>query len=824
MIVRKNPLSLRIRQALIGGIAAGAASLAFAAPQEGADPPGEVPATQATTLDAITVTAQSREQELQDVPIALQVVTGQLIDDVAAEDLGDIDSFVPGLVINSHQPTQPTFELRGISTDDFGIGTDPAVGVYVDGVYAGRGGGVLLPFTDVERIEVLKGPQGTLFGRNTAAGAISIITHRPGSETEARAKLRLGNHGKQYFETMANIPVGEDSAFRFNGLFNHRDGWIDDAVTGEHLNPENNWATRAAFSTRFGDHTRAWISWDHESLDQLGQATTGIVPLPPAPGLIPLPVDETAYLDPREIPTALDAEGNEESRRFDGITLIVDHAFEWGSLTSTTAWHDYDSLNRVEEDGTNRRYLYVDSTNTESNSNLYQEFKFNGSTDRFDWIVGASYFKETADQTSEVNAYTDSIDTIVQNLGMGLPPSVDPQGRLFGWVDDMLNSLGIPARVLGHPWNEKFVNTLDTKAYALFGDVIWHVNDKLNLTVGLRYTRDEKDFTWFNDHRYAPGLDATLAQLDAAGFFDALASMGLPLTPSDFMFDIAFIDPPAMMNKGVTNRASQSWDDLSPRFVVDYHFTDDLMGFASLAKGYKAGGYNALQIGSEFDNEDVWNFEVGIKQALPAYRLQYNASAYYYVYDNRQAVRLDSSTTIPRFVVDTSDLEAWGLDFDMRWQATDALSFDMNAAYVDSTYKDYETSDGVDISGQPTGVPYWSAAAGLNYLWRLGDAGDLRLSLRHAYRGKTRCNDESQSQNTCGISPALDLGESQQRTDLRLGWVSPQGHWGWAVYGNNLFDNQYINSLGTYGKTVLGTVGARVTEPRTYGAEVMVKF
>lgn len=810
MTVRKHPLSLRVRQVLFGGLAAGVASIAFAAPQEdGADGPD------ATTLDAITVTAQSREQELQDVPIALQVVNEQLLDDVAAEDLGDIDSFVPGLVIDSQQPTQPSFQLRGISTDDFGIGTDPAVGVYVDGVYAGRGGGVLLPFTDVERIEVLKGPQGTLFGRNTAAGAISIITHRPGPELQARAKLRLAEDGKQYLEGMANIPVGEVSAFRFNGLFNHADGWLQDAATGEDLSPENNWATRAAFSTRFGDNTTAWITWDHESLDQLGQATIGIVPLPPAPGLIPLPIDETAYLDPRRVAAMTDADGNEESRRFDGATLIVDHAFEWGNLTSTTAWHDYDSVNRVEEDGTNRRYLYVDSTNTESNSNLYQEFRFSGTTGALDWVAGASYFKESADQTSEVNAYTDSVDTIVRKLGM----APTPDGTLYGFVTQVMQANGIPLSLLGHQWNEKFVNDLDTKAYALYGDVIWHVNDRLNLTVGLRYTRDEKTFSWFNDLRDAPTLDATLDQMEALGIFTLL---GLPRDA--FVFDIAFIDPPALMNKGITNRASQSWDDLSPRFVVDYHFSDDLMGFASLAKGYKAGGYNALQIGSEFDNEDVWNFEAGIKHALPEHRLQYNLSAYYYVYDNRQAVRLDSTTTIPRFVVDTSDLEAWGLDFDARWQPTDALTLDLNAAFIDSTYKDYVTPEGIDVSGQATGTPHWSVAGGASYVWRMDDAGDLRLSLRHAYRGKTRCSDESQSQGTCGVSSALRLGEAQERTDVRLGWTSASGRLGLAVYGTNVFDNQYINALGTYGKTVLGTVGARVSQPRSWGVEFSANY
>jgi iron complex outermembrane receptor protein len=682
-------------------------------------------------------------------------------------------------------------------------------------VYAGRGGGVLLPFTDVERIEVLKGPQGTLFGRNTAAGAISIITHRPGPDAEGRARVRLAEYGKRYVDAMANIPVGDDSAFRLNGVFNQADGWIRDANTGKDLAPEDNWATRAAFSTRFGDNTTAWISWDHENLDQLGQATIGVVPLPAAPGVPSLPVDETAYLDPRRTPAAVDVDGNEESRKFDGVTLIVDHGFEWGSLTSTTAWHDYDSLNRVEEDGTDRRNLYVDSVNTESNTNFYQEFKFAGSGERFDWVAGASYFREKADQTSQVNAYTDSVDTIVRN--MGIAPT--PDGTLFGFTSQVMQMYGIPLSLMGEPWNEQFVNSLETTAYALYGDVIWKVNDRFNLTFGLRYTQDRKDFSWFNDQRYAPGLDATLDQMEALGIFDLL---GIP--KEAYIFDIAFIDPPAMMNKGQTTRDSDSWDDISPRFVADYHFTDDLMGFASLAKGYKAGGFNALQIGSRFDNEDVWNFETGIKHVLPAYGLQYDASAYYYTYDNRQAIRLDTTTAIPRYVVDTSDLEAYGLDFDTRWQATDGLALDFNASYIDSTYKDYITPEGIDVSGQPTGIPKWSAAIGLDYLWRMNDGGDLRFTLRHAYRGATRCSDESQSQGTCGISDALDLGESQQLTNARIAWTSPLGHWTWAVYGRNLLDNQYINSLGTYGKTVLGTVGARVSEPRTYGVEVGVKF
>ncbi|HEU0305943.1 MAG TPA: TonB-dependent receptor, partial [Lysobacter sp.] len=484
-----------------------------------------------------------------------------------------------------------------------------------------------------------------------------------------------------------------------------------------------------------------------------------------------------------------------------------------------------DSLNQVEEDGTNRFDLYIDSTNTESNESFYQEFKFGGSNAHIDWVAGVSYFKEDADQTSEVNTNTTTVDNIVRNLGV----APTPDGSLFGFTTVLAQMFGIPVNLLGHDWNEQFQNTLSTTAYAAFGDVIWHATDKLNLTFGLRYTRDEKDFSWLNNPRSAPELDANLAALEALGFFDAINQAGIPITRDLLTFDIAFIDPPAIANKGITNRASESWSDFSPRLVADYHFNENGMVFASLAKGYKAGGYNALQIGPAFDNEDVWNFETGIKQAF-ANRFSYNASFFYYNYDNRQAVRLidpdpNNPTDIPRFIIDTGDLEAWGVDFDTRWRVTDAFAFDFQAEWIDSTYKDYVTPEGVNLDGQPTGEPNLSASIGASYVFQLGEnAGDLRLSARHAYRGKRRCNDGSDSQGDCSSNSVLDLGEAQERTDVRLGWSSPRGHWGWAVYGNNVFDNRYVTGLNTYGRDVLGVVGATVSEPRTYGLEVSVKY
>ena len=816
MKVTQRNLVVGLRRALFGGcVVLGTGGTAWAQ----STPQGE---QDATNLDTIVVTAQSRQQELQDVPIALQVVDQQLLDDVAADNLGDIDAFVPGLVVDAAQPTQPSFRLRGVETSDFGIGTDPAVGVFVDGVYGGRGGGVLLPFVDVERIEVLKGPQGTLFGRNTAAGAISLVTRRPQNETEARLRLRLGNYGKQYADAMWNLPTGDNSALRFNALFNHSDGWFQDGATGKDLGGENVWATRAAWQVGLGENTTALVSWDHESLDQNGRVTTGIVPLPAYPQRPPVPVDPDDYLDPRDIPTYSDAT-NAEWRTFDGVTLIVDHALTWGHLTSTTSWRQYDALNQTEEDGTNRADLYIDSVNTESNETFYQEFKFAGSNARLDWVAGASFFKEDADQTSEVNTNTAAVDNIVRNLGI----APTPDGSLFGFTSFLAQSAGIPISLVGDRWNERFTNTLSTTAYAAFGDVIWRATDKLNLTFGLRYTRDEKDFTWLNTPRNAPELEAKLDLLESLGFFDALAQMGIPITRELLTFDMAFIDPPAMVNKGVLVRDKRSWSDFSPRFVVDYHFNDKAMVFGSLAKGYKAGGFNALQIGPAFENEDVWNAEVGIKQSFG--RFSYNASLFHYRYDNRQSIRLidpdpNNPVDIPRFVFDTGDLEATGIDFDMRWKVTDAFTLDAQAEWIDSKYKDYVTPEGVDLDGEPTGEPRFTASVGAAYKMSLGDSGDLRLSARHAYRGRTRCNAGSDLQGDCGVNALLDIGEPRERTDVRVGWTSPQGTWSWAVYGNNIFDNQYVKGLNTYGRGPLGVVGATISEPRTYGMEVAVKF
>lgn len=768
-------------------------------------------------IEEVLVTAQRRAQSLQDVPIAMQVVDSTLIKDVAAENLGDLDGFVPGLVISDNSPTQPRYQIRGIQTGDFGVGTDPAVGVYVDGIYAARSGASLLAFNDVERIEVLKGPQGTLFGRNSAAGAISIVTHQPEDKFHSLLRVRFGENGKQYYEGLLNTPIGEGIALRVNGVYNKSDGWLKDTATGQDLMPEENWAGRVALRWELSDKTSATVSWDHDDLDQLARPAIGLVPVQTGQTQIPFPADRTAHLDPRKSPVYNDVVGNEESRQLDQVTLFIDHTFGAADFRSSTSWRQFDTVNREDEDGTNLIGTYFDTANIEDNESFYQEFKFSGKTARIDWVGGVSYYQEKANQISDTHTYTDGIDTLGVNLGifdsLGIP------FPLYAGTSGFIEPFGLT--MLGMPWREAMYNRGDFEAFAAFGDAIWHLNDKTNLTFGMRYTHDTKKFTWINGQHETPELDQVVAALTAADFFTMF-----PIPPEAYRFsDIVFqVDTPP---GGVTKK--DSWDDVSPRLVLDYKITPTAMVFGSLAKGYKAGGYNSTEVGSEFENEDVWNFETGIKSVFPNAGVILNASAFHYIYKNKQAIVLANDVAgsdIPQYVIDSSDEKAWGIDVDAQWRPVNQLRLYANLAFIDATYKDKITrgTDPLDLSGEPTGEPYLSASLGASYGWALGATGDLELSSRYAYRGKSRCNSDSERQGTCALQSSFKVGESTQRLDLRLAWTSANDMFGLAAYVTNALDDQYVTGINNITTETFGTPFASISEPRLWGVEATISF
>jgi len=810
MPLGRTPLYVSLLMALVSG----AVSAQDAAPEKSDD---------AALLDKVVVTAQGREQELKDVPIAVTVIDASVIDQLAATNIGELDGFIPGLETNSTSITQPRYSIRGISTGDFGVGTDPAVGVYIDGVYAARSGGAMLAFNDIERIEVLKGPQGTLFGRNTAAGAVSIITNKPTQNHEGKASIRIGSDGLTSMYGLYNLPITASSAVRFSFAANESDGWLKDDATGKNLNPTDNWASKIAWRTHFGNGTVLDVSWDHEEVDQLARPVIGVVPLNPYPYPANFPADPNTYLDPFKAPVYNDVVGNQEARKFNGVTLQLYHSFEWASMTYSAAYRGFETINREDEDGTNRINLYLDTANVEDNTSYYHELKFNGMSGPVDWVAGASWYSEKAKQESRVNAYTDSIDTLYYNV-IGFP--------LFSVMQGFLNDFNVPASVLGTPWSETMYNTGDFSATAVFGDAIWHVNDRLNLTFGLRYTRDQKDFSWLNGPRVASDLDQTLAFLasPAASNFLQLYYSQLDLIDPQLRYlytsDVIFNYAAFPGVEGQTIRKKKTWSDISPRLVVDYRINDDLMLWGSYTNGYKAGGFNSVEINSQFDNEDVDNLEVGIKGSWQDIGLSVNTSIFHYVYNNKQSIRLDNNNAsgIPQYLVDSSDEEALGWDLQVMWSATPNLGFMFSSQYIDQTYKNYVTSSNVDLSGQPTGLPVWSFATGMNYKWELPNASRIEFSVMHSYRDGSRCNADSQNQGSCQVSPNFTVGEDQNKTDARIQWQSADDQWAVGAYVRNAFNNRYIGGVGGLTRDVFGTPHTSLSEPRQYGMEIKVKF
>lgn len=772
--------------------------------------------------DVIVVTAQQREQSSQDVPISLQVLDADFVDAIAADDMGDLEAFVPGLEVGSGSPTQPRYSIRGISTSDFGVGTDPAVGVYVDGIYAARSGAALLAFNDVQRIEVLKGPQGTLFGRNSAAGAVSIITNSPSDEFEGNISARFGSHNRTRLEGMLNIPLSETLALRVNALSNKADGWLTDAATGADLGQTDNWAARATLRWDVTPNTEVLLRHSVDSISQDARPAIGIVDLPAYPGVPSLPVDTNAYLNPFDQPVFNDVVNNNESRDLSETTLTINHDMGDMTFTSLTSWREFETGNREDEDGTNRIDLYFDTNNVEDNEAFYQEFRLAGGGGSVDWLVGASYYSETALQRSETFTYTDTVNTVLGNV-FGFTPITDLE---YG----LLVPFNLPFTLLGHEWSEIMYNEGDFTAWAVYGDMIWSATDRMNITLGMRYTEDEKTFQWLNGPRVATSFDETLATLDGMG---VLALAGA--SPADFAFDFIFdltpyaavaCDNGVNVAEGVACVLEDSWDNPSPRVVIDYQLNDNVMIFGSYSQGYKAGGFNSVEVGSRFDNENVTSWEFGFKSDFADPDLILNMSLFSYVYEDKQSVRLGvpSGGGVPQYLIQTSDDEAFGADIQVDWGASDNLTLFLAAQYIDATHKRRVDSNGADLAGEPTGEPLWNVAFGGEYLVDLGDHGELTFQANHAYRGESRCNSQAVFQGTCGGFPAFATGEAQNRTDFRVHWSSVDGGLSLSAFVNNAFDQRYVNGVNGITRDTLGTPFSSVTAPRVWGLEIGYDF
>ncbi|PCI63886.1 MAG: hypothetical protein COB37_03830 [Kordiimonadales bacterium] len=887
------------------------------------------------TLEEIIVTAQKREQSQQDVPITLTAFSADFLKTIAAENLRDLNAYTPGLEVTG--VSQPRFKIRGIETDDFGVGTDPAVGVYVDGVYSSRSGAAIVFFSDIARIEVLKGPQGTLFGRNAAAGAISIHTNKPQFEDfSGQLKLRYGRFDKRQFDVVLNVPLADNLAVRANFLFNEQDGFAEDFFTGDKYGREDNKTGRFQVRWQPSDRTNINLSYEFDRTDQdedrpivslangTQRAPIGAETVRDLPGhgaflagiapLFGLPIDRDTPLEQLfaiplgtiyagfgqfgYVPSNPDADfdffagpdspggaspfgpassdigGGQERRDLDAVTLNITHDFNWGTLTSLSAFKQFTSNNLQDDDGTADINFFLTTNNVEENESYYQELRLNGEHGRFIWTLGSSFFYEEAEQISVVNATTNSIDRTLYNLGVTpgvLALAFDPTDGINGCESIFLDSLGgfisfnnlplncinpafsgssldgqsleglanaIGTTLSGRLFSEQFEGNGTSKAFAAFADTSFAATNRLNIHVGLRYTYDRKSWIWFNDLRTIEGSDglnvpgvgnlADLQQQLLTGIFQQLLS---PTSSGDLIFDTGVCDDSAGPDPVCEGRAftrTGSWNNLSPRVAFDYRVADDVIIYGSFTRGYKAGGFNTLEINSFFENETVSNFELGLKSQWLDNSVRANIALWHYIYNDRQDVRLISSNTssIPQFLTVTDDLSGKGIDFEFLWAAAPGLQLFSNGIYQDIVCTD---GCGRANDGDPTGEPSVRVSFGADYAYTLGsENGVLNFHVDHSYTSKVRLNGECIARQACGTvtfsGVSYETGEARNITSARVGWSSEDAGLSVSIFATNLFGNRYAGRISGFGLDSFGAAVTRPTDPSVWGIDVTKRF
>lgn len=789
--------------------------------------------------DVIEVTAQKREQDVMNVPVTVGTVGSELIEESSSILMSEIDKFIPGFDFSDSSMTQAGVSMRGISSPSISVGGDPSSATFYDDIYMPRAAQNVL-FSDIERIEVLKGPQGTLFGRNAAMGVVNIVPKRPGSRLEGFAKATLGTDRLRRYEGMANLPASDNLYFRANFLSNERDGIVEN-LSRPHWNrnhkvwdlgEENHQAGRIAMLWDISPATWLQVAFDIDDLEQAPPMAVG--------------VSKFAYNggeDPFAGRAENDVRKGVESRDMYGITAKLNHEFnsQW-SAKYVMGFRDWETVNRQDEDGTADITRYFDTSNNEDSDILYNELQLNFENDRFNVVGGFSYSAEDVSQRTELNLTADTIarlttqelnamlqgaialdhiwnpgewaaaltamgfsEAIMAAIGMPDAPLTADIVRATGdtTYDLVSEQLGIPEiygpSYSGTFWQENVFNTGDFSNWGVYADADYAITDKWNVIVGVRYSRDEKDFTWF--------IPQTTFAEQRPGVSNALFPM-------------------------VDLEASDSWDELTGRFVTSYQVAEDQMIFASYSTGYKSGGFDSLvpidqAAGqSAFAPEDSANIELGYKATLWD-RLIANVSAYRTELDNFQITveskKPGSPQAIPSILNENRVIK--GIELDLRWYATDEL---LLALVSDFRETDIDTPAFYNSIGELVPARSRSFDAETNYTlianwsptldW---NAGVLNIHLDYVFVENT--NDQQPNLEPFKLALPRYFADRKD-LNMRISLTDHESVWELGLWGKNLLDERYVKSVGGRTASVLGTPFARINRGREVGLDFKYSF
>jgi outer membrane receptor protein involved in Fe transport len=757
-------------------------------------------------VSEIVVTAQKREQNLQDVPIVVTAISGQQLQDAGVRDIKDLQTLTPGLsVTSSTSEAQTSARIRGVGTIGDNPGLESSVGTVIDGVYRARSSVAFGDLGELERVEVLKGPQGTLFGKNTSAGVISVITKAPTFDFSAEGEVTVGNYEARGVSATINGPIVDNVlAGRLYAARRVRDGVMDVGVgAGPRTDTQDNnqdyytvrgqvlWLASDSVEVKFmGDYTDRDESCCSNTATFVG-ATGAIVDALAADGGVVRPAD----------PFSRFGYANR-----DMISKVTDQGFsaqvDWDinpdmSLTSITAWRGWKAVTGGDIDYSSADLWYRDGRTYAEIEAFSQEVRLAGATDNLDWLVGAFYADEDL-ETAAATALGTSYETYFSLLlsGGANPAAVSaltglPVGTNF------------PA---GAGTRDSYQH--NSKGWALFTNNSWRPTEAIEITLGLRYTDEEKSVA--SQYRNAAPAAACAAALVRPIPAAARAAICAPHT-----------DPAFNSADTRQKRDEKRW---SGTIKGAYRFGDNLMTYLSYAEGFKAGGFNldrnrfsagVINPDTSFPAETVKSWELGAKTNTDGYGLILNAAIFHQTFEDFQ---LNTYTGVSFVVQSIPEVVSRGVDADVMWRTpVDGLNVTGGVTYAETQYGDF-VSPGAIFARLPNTrlsyAPLWSGVAAVNYERDLSEGLRLRASLSAKYT----------SEYNTGSN--LDPLKSQEAFTLLNGRValdSADDRWSVELWGQNLTDQEFYQVIVDQ-PLQSGTYAGFLGNPRFWGVTLRARY
>ncbi len=834
-------------------------------------------------VEEIVVTAQKREQASIDVPMALTAYNGERLDELGVQDMADLAKFTPGLIVQDQSPNNPGYVVRGITSDSTDPYSEPRVSVFQDGVSISKAQGSYVELFDVERVEIAKGPQSTLYGRGALIGAINIIQSKAViGETSGSLSVEAGDFNYLQGEAVFNAAISDSLSIRVGGRIRQRDGYVDNANSGDDFQSLDTWAGRVSIGFEPTDGFRADLILNYQEDTPTGTAFKSLTYLATDP-VTGAARGGVGVGDPAALGAPADFQGGMDlgvDRTVWGVTgLMSGDLNDAFTLTSITAYREFDSEEVFDADGIALPILT--GLNAATNEQFSQELRLNyDNGGRIRGFVGGTYFRERSENVIPIQIDERMALALVTGqlsasaAGSGLPANNPAAAAYFdntaftgalvrglvasttsnGIILSPLQAQAIAANLRPNHVEETTA-TSEIDSYDLFADLTVDVTDSFEVSAGVRYTTDNRDSsfasrteggrsvlggvigaaTLYNNGQalIATGTPTNIATGNvlvgqANAILGALQSPFVQAIPTSALpnFGITF-QPTA--NNGDAETRSASDGDFTWRLVGRYKLNEDANVYASYARGRRgpvlgaagpATPYGAVRF-YDVKAETVDSYEVGLKTALFDRAVRLDTAVYYYAYENFQTIEQVGTLFV---VTNAGQATAYGFEGQLEWRALPGL--DLYATY---SYNHARFDEGAYEGNHFRLSPDHSLSLGANWTF---DAVGGEISIRPSYTWQSKVffddnNDRSEFQQP----PAAFLPDNVQDEvqdgfgllNLRASYKPAEGSWTVGAFVTNLTDEEYKLDAGNTGDS-LGLPTFIPGRPRMWGVSVGWKY